>query len=247
MSETDETASDAEDQASVPPQARAPRDPGYIQIKRSHLFAALVVVAFAAGLGSGYLVWGRRAARPAVAEESVAGGGQRFEVATDGDPSIGPDDAPVTIVEFSDFNCPYCRKFHEDTFQSLMQMYGDRIRFVYRDFPITTAESFVAAQAANCAGRQGAYWPFHDKLFSGGLGLGRSAYEAYAQQLGLDGQALGACIDSGDEADEVTADARAASELGVTGTPTFFVNGIPLVGAQPLTEFSRIIEAELGS
>jgi protein-disulfide isomerase len=206
-------------------------------------------VAFVAGLGSGYLVWGSGAARPAATEESLAGaqGQQRFDVSTDGDPSIGPDDAPVTIVEFSDFNCPYCRKFHEDTFQSLMQTYGDRIRFVYRDFPITTAESFVAAQAANCAGRQGAYWAFHDKLFSGGLGLGRSAYESYAQQLGLNDQALGACIDSGDEADEVTADARAASELGVTGTPTFFINGIPLVGAQPLTEFSRVIEAELGS
>lgn len=223
------------------------RDPRYIQIKRSHLFVALVLVAFGAGLGSGYLAWGRgRTAQP-VLQESTAGVQQRFDVSTDGDPSIGPDDAPVTIVEFSDFNCPYCRKFHQETFEGLMSAYGDRIRFVYRDFPITSAESFVAAQAANCAGRQGAYWPFHNALFSGSLGLGRAAYEAYAQQLGLDVQALGACLDSGEEAAEVTADARTASELGVTGTPTFFINGIALVGAQPLTEFSRVIEDELGS
>ncbi len=231
----------------VPAEPPKVRDPRYIQIKRSHFFAVLILLAFGAGLGSGYLAWGRGGVAQPALQESTAGGQQRFDVSTDGDPSVGPDDAPVTIVEFSDFNCPYCRKFHQETFEPLMSTYGDRIRFVYRDFPITSAESFVAAQAANCAGRQGAYWPFHDALFSGGLGLGRAAYEAYAQQLGLDVQALGACLDSGEEAAEVTADARTASELGVTGTPTFFINGIPLVGAQPLSEFSRVIEDELGS
>lgn len=228
----------------APPEAG--RDPGYIQIKRSHLVLALVPLAFAAGLASGYLAWGRSSA-PADPPEPGLAASQRYDVSADDDPSIGPPDAPVTIVEFSDFNCPYCRKFHQETFASLMAAYEDQVRFVYRDFPITSAESFVAAQAANCAGRQGEYWAFHDALFSGGMGLGRAAYEGYAGQLGLDVQALGACLDSGEEASEVTSDARAASELGVTGTPTFFINGIPLVGAQPITEFSRVIDAELGS
>ena len=228
----------------VPPEAV--HDPRYIQIKRSHLVLALVPLAFATGLASGYIAWGR-SSPPAALPEPGLTASQRYDVSADDDPSLGPADAPVTIVEFSDFNCPYCRKFHQETFPSLMAAYEDRVLFVYRDFPITSAESFVAAQAANCAGRQGAYWPFHDALFSGSQGLGRTAYEAYAQQLGLDVQALGACLDSGEEATEVTSDARAASDLGVTGTPTFFINGIPLVGAQPITEFSRVIDTELGS
>ena len=228
----------------APPEAV--RDTRYIQIKRSHLYAALIPLAFVTGLASGYVAWGRTPL-PSTLEESPAGAPQRLDVSSDDDPFLGPADAPVTIVEFSDFNCPYCRKFHEETFQPLLTAYGDQVRFVYRDFPITSAESFVAAQAANCAGRQGAYWPFHDALFSGDQGLGRAAYEVYAEQLGLDVQALGACLDSGEEAAEVTSDARAASDLGVTGTPTFFINGIPLVGAQPITEFSRVIDAELGS
>jgi protein-disulfide isomerase len=126
-----------------------------------------------------------------------------------------------------------------------MAAYPTQIRFVYRDFPITSAESLVAAQAANCAGKQGAYWPFHDALFNGGLGLGAEAYQAYAKQLNLDASALAACIASGGEKAEVEADAHAAADLGVSGTPTFFINGIPLVGAQPLAQFRSVIDAEL--
>jgi protein-disulfide isomerase len=89
------------------------------------------------------------------------------------------------------------------------------------------------------------YWEYHRALFSGELGHDRNAFEGYADQLGLDLEAWALCLDSGDEAEEVQADAIEASQLGVTGTPTFFVNGLPLVGAQPLAQFSAIIEAEL--
>ncbi|HET7011032.1 MAG TPA: thioredoxin domain-containing protein [Anaerolineales bacterium] len=217
-------------------------DAGYIHIRRSHLYAFLIPLAFAAGLASGYLAWGRRVP---TAAPPAANAPQRFDVSVDDDPSLGPDDAPVTIIEFSDFNCPYCRRFHVETFPGLMEAYEGKIRFVYRDFPITSAESSVAAQAANCAGRQGKYWEFHDALFSGSLGLSRDAYQGYAGQLGMDVTALNACLDSGDELAEVQSDARAASQLGVTGTPTFFVNGLPLVGAQPMEQFSLLIEGEL--
>jgi protein-disulfide isomerase len=132
-----------------------------------------------------------------------------------------------------------------ETFQPLMAAYPDQIRFVYRDFPITSQESTAAAQAAQCAGEQDAYWSFHDSLLSGGLDLGRDTYEQYATRLGLNAKALLACLDSAKYKDEVEADARYAAGLGVSGTPTFFINGLPLVGAQPLSEFQAMIESEL--
>jgi len=217
-----------------------------LRFRRSHVYSALIPLAFIVGLATGFLFWGRTpspAAAPVVAAGTQAP--TRLEVSVDDDPSLGPTDAAITIVEFSDFNCPYCEKWHTGTFQPLMAAYGDQIRFVYRDFPITSHESMTAAQAANCAGEQDAYWQFHDSLLSGGLDLGRDAYTQYATRLGLDVEALLACLDSGKYTDEVEADARYAAGIGVSGTPTFFINGLPLVGAQPLSEFQAVIESEL--
>lgn len=227
--------------------------------KRSHVYMALLPLAFVVGLAMGFLLWGggRMAQTSSDAAPLPAQGssgqspfqaqaeGIRLEISVDDDPALGPEDAPVTIVEFSDFNCPYCRRFHQDTFQALLDAYPDQIRFVYRDYPITSQESFYAAQAAQCAADQDAYWPFHNALFSSRYGLGREAYQQYAQELGLDGQGLLECLDSGRYAQEVESDARYAAQLGVSGTPTFFINGIPLVGAQPLSEFTRVIDSEL--
>jgi protein-disulfide isomerase len=223
------------------------QDGDFVVLRRSQLVLMLVPLACVAGLAAGYLLWGRQAPS-AVVPTGVAQPlptVQRHPVEVDDDPAIGPEDAPIEIVEFSDFNCPYCRRFHTETFTPLMAAYPDQIRFVYRDYPITSQESFAAAQAANCAGRQGSYWEFHDALFSGELGLGRAAYEGYAERLGLDVPTLAACIDGGLEQDEIEADARAAAALGVTGTPTFFINGIALVGAQPLSQFRSVIDGEL--
>jgi len=214
----------------------------YVTIRRSHLVLALIPLAGLLGLAAGYLLWGRDETTPVA---TAAAAPQRYQVSVDDDPALGPADAPVTIVEFSDFNCPYCRRFHAEVFPDLMAAYPDQLRFVYRDYPITSAESLVAAQAANCAGKQGAYWAYHDSLFNGELGLGAEAYAAYAQRLNLDADALGACIAAGGEQAEVESDARAASALGVSGTPTFFINGIPLVGAQPLAQFRSVIDGEL--
>lgn len=230
-----------------PPGQPGSDKPGeYVVLRRSHLVLALVPLACVLGVAIGYLLWGR----PTPVPESLAGPADpgappRLAVSVDDDPALGPEDAPITIIEFSDFNCPYCRKFHAETFPLLMAAYPDQIRFVYRDFPVTSAESYVAAQAANCAGRQGAYWEYHDALFTGGLGLGRDAYQAYADRIGLDSAAFSACLDEGAEAAEVESDAREAASLGVNGTPTFFINGIPLVGAQPLINFRSVIDGEL--
>lgn len=221
---------------------------GFVRIRRSHLYAVLTPLAFVTGLALGFVFWGREqgaSTSPITPRESRSQPPVRIDVSLDDDPSFGPPTAPIKIVEFSDFNCPYCQKWHAETFHPLIEAYPDQIHFVYRDFPITSQESFIAAQAANCAGEQGAYWRFHDALFSGKFGLGREAYKQYSDSLGIDTEALLACIDSGRYAEEVQADARYAAGLGVTGTPTFFINGIPLVGAQPLSQFAQIIDSEL--
>jgi protein-disulfide isomerase len=238
----------ASDSPPSPEAAAADGQGEFIRFRRSSFYAVLLPVAFLAGLAAGYLFWGR--GLTPVPETLVDGPAavatpSRMDVSADDDPSIGPANAPITIIEFSDFNCPYCRQFNQVTFKDLMNAYPNQIRFVYRDYPITSQESYIAAQAAECAGDQGVYWAFHDALFSGQYNLGRDAYQAYAEALGLDGDALLACIDSGKYAGEVQNDAHDAAALGITGTPTFFVNGIPLVGAQPLAQFSRVIDGEL--
>ena len=233
--------------STAPPGGDDPRG-DTLRFRRSHVYAALIPLTFVVGLATGFLFWGRTpspTAAPVAAEGTQAP--TRLEVSVDDDPSLGPADAPITIVEFSDFNCPYCEKWQTEIFQPLMAAYPNQIRFVYRDFPITSQESLAAAQAANCAGEQDAYWAFHDSLLTGGLDLGRDAYTQYATRLGLDVEALLACLDSGKYNDEVEADARYAAGLGVSGTPTFFINGLPLVGAQPLSEFQAVIESELNS
>lgn len=227
----------------TPPPAASTEE---LRFRRSHVYAALLPLTFVVGLATGFLFWGREPETPpAPAPSAAAQAPTRLEVSVDDDPALGPADAPITIVEFSDFNCPYCEKWHVETFQPLLAAYPDQIRFVYRDFPITSAESLVAAQAAHCAGDQDAYWPFHDALLSGGLDLGRATYEDYAARLGLDVQALLACIDGEKYRPEVESDARYAAGLGASGTPTFFINGIPLVGAQPLAQFQAVIDREL--
>jgi protein-disulfide isomerase len=169
----------------------------------------------------------------------------RYDVPVDDDPSLGPEDAPITIIEFSDFECPFCQRFHREVFGRLLSAYPNEIRFVYRDFPLTSIHpnAFPAAEAANCARDQGAFWEFHDRLFT--EGLGDKAYRRYASELGLDMDAFETCIRERRYKDEVQADLTFAANLGVRSTPTFFINGIAIVGAQPFEVFQRVIEGEL--
>ncbi len=223
-------------------------DRRYIRIRRSHFYAALMPIAFAAGLAYGYFLWGGDRTELVGAQGSYSAEVNRVQVDPDDDPSLGPADAPVTIIEFSDFSCPYCRAWNQQVFHQLLDHYADQIRFVYRDFPIVGGGSVgqQAAQAANCAAEQDRYWDYHDALFSGTYPLDPRGYLAAAESLGMDAPTLGDCLDSGRYADESQADLRYAAGVGVSGTPTFFINGIPLVGAQPLSRFIEIIDAELG-
>ena len=165
----------------------------------------------------------------------------------DDDPSIGPDDAPITIVEFSDYECPYCRSWHNDVFARLQEEYPQQVRLVYRDFPLSSihANAVPAAEAANCANEQDKFWPFHENLFSMELGLSDEAYQEYASRLGMNVQAFLECMESGRYQTEVQADYQFASDLGVRSTPTFFINGIAVVGAQPFDVFKQVIDKEL--
>ena len=201
-----------------------------------------MTLAFILGLGVGYLVWGTN--------QAVAGTGQvrRVDVSTDGDPSVGPANAPVTIIEFSDYQCPYCQQWHEQVYQQLMAAYPGKIQFVYRDNPLPShADAEPAAEAAECAGDQSAYWKFHDALFSGQYGLGRAAYDQYAEDLGLDTKAFAACLDSHRFQGEVKADASDAAQAGISSTPSFVINGRLLIGALPFADFKAVIDEELAA
>lgn len=210
----------------------------------------LIPVFFFLGFGSGWLIWGRDAGRQAAvaaAEPSAQDPIQRVDVSVDDDRAIGPADAPITIVEFSDYQCPYCQRWHAETFHALMDAYPGQIRFIYRDFPLYSLhpQAEPAAIAANCANEQGKFWEYHELLFSGKVDLGKPAYLAYADELGLDKTDFESCVDSQKYITEVTADYQFAGNLGVNSTPTFFVNGIALVGAQPLSVFKQVIDMEL--
>jgi protein-disulfide isomerase len=160
-------------------------------------------------------------------------------------PSKGPSNAPVTIVEWSDFECPYCVKA-EATVKDLLAAYPDKIRLVYRDYPLPMhARAPKAAEAAHCAGDQGKYWEMHGKLFESGNKLDASDLKAHARGIGLDGGKFDKCLDSGEKAKIVEMHKKAGEDAGVSGTPAFFINGRMLSGAQPLDAFKAIVDQEL--
>ncbi len=160
-------------------------------------------------------------------------------------PSRGPATAPITIVEFSDFECPYCSRA-EETVSEVMRVYGDKIRVVYRDLPLPNHKNAPkAAEAAHCAGEQGKYWEMHAKLFANQRALEVPALKGYAKDLKLDQAKFDKCLDSGATAAIVEESRKVGNEAGVNGTPAFFVNGILISGAQPFDAFKEVIDVEL--
>jgi protein-disulfide isomerase len=210
----------------------------------SPLVYIFIPIAFLLGLGGGYLLWGNRQPSAAADTNTI----RRVDISTDDDPSIGPVNAPVTIIEFSDYQCPYCQVWYKQVYQQLLASYPNKIRFVYRDLPLPMhPEAIPAAEAADCAGAQGAYWKYHDELFEQRYGLNRAAYEHYAADLGLDAKAFAACLNSQRYQGEVQADASDAARAGISGTPSFVVNGRILVGALPFSDFKAVIDEELAA
>jgi len=166
----------------------------------------------------------------------------RVEVEAKG-PSLGPDDAPVTIIEFSDYRCGYCRKV-EPVVRQLLERYPSELRLVSRHYPLNQV-SRGAAEAAACANEQGRFWEFHGKLFASGGKLDAESLQEYASDVELDLEAFQICVDERRFQADIEADLVAGREAGVSGTPAFFVNGIPIKGARPLDAFVAVIEKEL--
>jgi protein-disulfide isomerase len=178
-----------------------------------------------------------RAEPPAVVEN----------VSADDDPFQGPEDAAVTIVEFSDFQCSYCLRAAEDVVPLILDRYADEVRVVYRDFPLTQIHSraLPAALAAECAHDQGKFWEYHDLIFANQGALDNTSLKAYAAEVGLDEADFDECFTSQKHLEEVQADYQDGISYGVTGTPAFFVNGRRIVGAQPFPVFQQAIEQAL--
>lgn len=188
-----------------------------------------------------------------------------FDVATlkvvdasiDNDPVLGVADAPITMIEFSDYQCPYCYKFWSETFPAIKEKYIDtgKVKFVYRDFPIPThAQAQVAAESAECARSVSAdgerdlnYFKMHNLIFAGTADWAQNSaagevFTGYAKQLGLD---IKSCLDAGTMKQEVADDYAAARSYGVGGTPTFFINGKMVLGAESFENFEKVFESVL--
>ncbi len=168
----------------------------------------------------------------------------RVEVAATG-PATGPATAPVTIVEFSDFQCPFCSRL-TPTLDQVKKKYGDKVRIVFRQFPLPFHQNAQkAAEAALCANDQGKFWQLHDAMFGNQAALGVDQLKAKAAELGLKADDFNKCLDSGAKASAIEADKKAGSEAGVNGTPAMFINGRFLSGAVPLEQVTSVIDDEL--
>jgi protein-disulfide isomerase len=160
----------------------------------------------------------------------------------------GPENAKVTMVEFGDFQCPYCQQWHQEVYGRIQAAYGNSIRFIYRDFPLSFhADAEPAAEAARCAGDQGRFWDYYNLLYQAPLGVDASARRTYAQRLSLNLTSFENCVQSGKFAGEVSQDTLDGAAIGVSGTPAFFINGRLISGAQPFAVFQQAIDAALAS
>src|SRR5215467_8441780 len=170
----------------------------------------------------------------------------RVKVGDDPKRARGKADAPISIVEFSDYHCPFCMRA-ETVVQEVMAKYDGRVRLVYRDFPLDNLhpQARAAAEAASCAGDQGKFWEYHDALFANAPKASKNDLKGYANTVGLDAAQFERCLTENTYRFLVQRDVEEATKLGLSGTPAFFINGRFLNGAQPLEKFVQIIEEEL--
>lgn len=219
-----------------------------------YLIPGAILVAGA--LIAGAVIYSNRS--PSLETASLGEPAGKVEASADDDPFLGSRDAKVTIIEFSDYQCPFCRSFWRDTLNQIKQEYidsGKSVEFVYRDFPLSTIHPMAQkyAEAAECSQDQNKYWQMHDKIFEEQDKLGQGTIGAYGVddikrwggELGLNILEFNQCLDSGKYASEVKKDFEDGSKAGVGGTPTFFINGQVVVGSQPFEDFKNIIDAEL--
>lgn len=178
--------------------------------------------------------------------------GQKVDVSVGHFPVLGNKNAKVTVVEFGDFQCPFCGRFYTDVEKNLIKDYVNtgKVRFAFRSFAFLGQESNWASEAAECASEQGKFWEYHNYLYENQSGENQGAFskdnlKSFASTVGLNTSQFNTCLDSGKYAKNVTDDTDAGKKAGVSGTPTTFVNGQSVVGAQPYSSFKTLIDAEL--
>jgi len=214
----------------------------------------LMVAVLGVGYGAGRLVTGSKGESKAAPSAKVQGGGNeptgpgdgvdRVRVPLEG-PAKGPANAPIELIEFSDFQCPFCLQANP-TVTKVLDTYGDRIHFVYRHYPLPNhPNARPAAEAAECAAEQDKFWPYHDRLFASAGKLADSDLKQAAADLGLDSGRFSSCFEARKYTSIVDADIRAGNDAGVSATPAFFINGRLVSGAQPFDVFKGIIDEEL--
>ncbi|HEX2618904.1 MAG TPA: thioredoxin domain-containing protein [Phototrophicaceae bacterium] len=224
------------------------------QLTMNYIVVALVFLGV--GILIGRLIFGGSGAlnpddlRAMINEAVAQSGGLTDQTSTakliDDDPAFGPETAPITIVEFSDFNCAFCTKFATETLPRLRETYGDDVRYVYRDMPIIGGNISVGtAIAAECANDQGKFWDYHNLLFSNSQARSQEAYVNFASELGLDANTFTTCLSDKSKSDEVMLDMLDGQGLDIRGTPAFYVNGRFISGAQPFEVFQTVINSEL--
>ena len=202
---------------------------------------------FGDGSGSGAVVVRQPTAAPAGEGEAAPSAPVQIELGDS--PSRGDKDAPVTLVEYSDFQCPFCSRHFSQTQPQIEEQYvkTGKVRFVYKHFPLDSIhpQATPAALASECAREQGKFWEYHDLIFQNQQSLGDASYKQWAAQLRLDTAEFNDCYDSKKYQDRVTADLQQGSSAGIRGTPGFFLNGQLISGAQPFAVFQQMIDAEL--
>jgi protein-disulfide isomerase len=167
---------------------------------------------------------------------------------TKDDVILGDPNAPITMIEYSDYQCPFCKRFFDESEAILRKEYieSGKVKMIYRDFPLPGHPyAMPAAEAANCAKDQGKFWAYHDLIFKNQNNLATIDYLKLAEELKMNVQEFKNCLDSKKYTQKIQNDYNSASSIGVNGTPTFFINGKQVVGAQPYSVFKNIIEQEL--
>ena len=220
-----------------------------ITIKKDTLWKYSTFLLLAIVVIGGFFLLKGDSTGSAVVNPNTGGNTAPVKVDGDDDAVLGNENAPVTIIEFSDYQCPFCERFWSQTYPLIKSEYIDtgKVKLIYRDFPLTSIHPIAlpSAIAAECVREQGgdeAYYEMHDKIFENQASLSESNLKKWAQELSYN---IDSCLDSEKYLSEVESDLKEGAAAGVRGTPSFFINGQPLSGAQPFSEFKRIIDAEL--
>src|SRR5574338_9056 len=272
MSDDNQSKPNSEDQ----PRQEEGHEQEHITVKKStfnKLIIGIVISLIAVAFFSGYTL-GSKSVQPLVIQENSPSKnttpqptqtspteGRRIFVSLSDDPVKGNPNAPVTIVEFSDFQCPFCARFYTQTLPQIQQQYIDsgKVKLVFREFPLDSIHpnAIAASIAAHCANEQAKFWEYHNKLFEGqtqwaslGASDATNTFIQYASELGINSDNFNSCLNSTKSLDEISSDYKDGINYGVTGTPAFFIgndkNGyVTVIGAKPYSDFQQTIDNEL--